>query len=45
MLQARWKGSTPAASAAPEPLNAGQIRSFKITKLDADAKSIEVQLA
>ncbi|MGA8085819.1 MAG: 30S ribosomal protein S1 [Terracidiphilus sp.] len=45
MLQARWKGSTPAASAAPEPLRPGQIRSFKITKLDADAKSIEVQLA
>jgi len=45
MLQARWKGSAPAPSAAPEPLRAGQIRSFKITKLDADKKSIEVQLA
>jgi small subunit ribosomal protein S1 len=45
MLQARWKGSAPAASAGPEPLHAGQIRSFKITKLDADAKSIEVELA
>ena len=45
MLQARWKGSAPAPSAAPEPLHAGQIRSFKITKLDADKKSIEVQLA
>ncbi len=44
MLQARWKGSTPAPSAAPEPLRAGQIRSFKITTLDADAKTIEVQL-
>jgi small subunit ribosomal protein S1 len=44
MLQARWKGSAPAPSAAPEPLRAGQIRSFKITKLDADSKSIEVQL-
>ena len=45
MLQARWKGSTPASSAASEPLRAGQIRSFKITKLDPDAKTIEVQLA
>jgi small subunit ribosomal protein S1 len=45
MLQSRWKGSAPAPSAAPEPLRAGQIRSFKITKLDADAKSIEIQLA
>ena len=45
MLQARWKGSAPAPSAAPEPLRAGQIRSFKITKLDAESKSIEVQVA
>lgn len=45
MLKARWKGSAPAASAASEPLRAGQIRNFKIVKLDADAKSIEVQLA
>jgi small subunit ribosomal protein S1 len=45
MLQARWKGNAPASSSAPEPLSAGQIRSFKITKLDADAKRIEVELA
>ncbi|MGA9585725.1 MAG: 30S ribosomal protein S1 [Terracidiphilus sp.] len=45
MLQSRWKGSVPAPSAAPEPLRAGQIRSFKITKLDADKKSIEVEVA
>ena len=45
MLQSRWKGSAPTPSAAPEPLRTGQIRSFKITKLDADKKSIEVQLA
>jgi small subunit ribosomal protein S1 len=45
MLQSRWKGSAPAQSAAPEPLKAGQIRSFKITRLDADKKTIEVQLA
>lgn len=45
LLQARWKGNAPAPTAAPEPLRAGQIRSFKIAKLDAGAKTIEVQLA
>jgi small subunit ribosomal protein S1 len=45
MLQSRWKGNTPAASAKPEPLAAGQIRSVKIVKLDPDAKKIEVELA
>ena len=45
MLQARWKGSAPAASAIPNPLRTGQIRSFKITKLDPESKSIEVELA
>jgi small subunit ribosomal protein S1 len=45
MLSARWKGSAPAPSTTPEPLKAGQVRSFKITKLDAESKSIEVQVA
>ena len=45
MLQARWKGSVPAPSTALEPLRSGQIRSFKITKIDAGSKTIEVQLA
>lgn len=45
MLQARWKGKAPAPAAAPEPLAAGQIRTFKITKLDGSAKKIEVELA
>jgi small subunit ribosomal protein S1 len=45
MLQARWKGNSPAASSQPETLAAGQIRTFKIRKLDADAKKIEVELA
>jgi small subunit ribosomal protein S1 len=46
MLQARWKGNaTAAAGNKPEPLAEGQIRSFKIGKLDADAKKIEVELA
>jgi small subunit ribosomal protein S1 len=45
MLKDRWKGNTPAASAQPEPLGEGQIRSFKIVKLDAETKKIEVELA
>ena len=45
MLKDRWKGNVPAPSAQPEPLAEGQIRTFTITKLDADAKKIEVELA
>jgi small subunit ribosomal protein S1 len=45
MLKDRWKGNTSAASAQPEPLSEGQIRSFKIVKLDAETKKIEVELA
>ncbi len=45
MLKARWKGNAPPASAAPEPLAAGQIRNFKIVKLTPDSKKIEVELA
>jgi small subunit ribosomal protein S1 len=45
LLKARWKGNAPEPSAAPEPLAESQIRTFKITKLAADAKKIEVELA
>jgi small subunit ribosomal protein S1 len=45
MLKARWKGDAPAPSAEPEPLAEGQIRTFKIVKLDAENKKIEVELA
>lgn len=44
MLQARWKGSSPAPASAPEPLQVGQIRNFTIVKLDSGSKSIEVEL-
>jgi len=44
MLKDRWKGNAPAAS-KPNPCSAGQIRSFKITGLDPEAKKIEVELA
>ena len=45
MLQARWKGNTPSLASGPEPLRAGQVRSFRITRLDADSKAIEVEVA
>jgi small subunit ribosomal protein S1 len=45
MLQARWKGNAPAADAAPEPLAEGQVRRFKITRLDAGSKQIELEIA
>jgi len=44
MLQARWKSGAPADEAKPELLRAGQIRKFRITKLDATNKTIELGL-
>ena len=45
MLQARWKGGTSGGNAKPEPVRAGQIRNFRIAKLDPAAKKIELELA
>jgi small subunit ribosomal protein S1 len=51
MLTSKWKGKgpagTPAAESAPrdEGLKPGQIRSFKIAKLDAEKKKIELEPA
>jgi len=42
MLQARWKGGSGAEA---EELRAGQIRKFRIAKIDAGAKKIELELA
>jgi small subunit ribosomal protein S1 len=47
MLSAKWKGG---AGSGPrggkrEPARAGQIRSFRIVKLDAGAKKIEIEIA
>ena len=44
MLQARWKTGSGGPSKA-ERARAGQIRSFKIVKLDRAAKKIEVELS
>jgi small subunit ribosomal protein S1 len=45
MLQARWKGGAPAGGAKPEPVRSGQIRKFRVVKLDPAAKKIELELA
>jgi small subunit ribosomal protein S1 len=45
MLKARWLGNIPAAISKSEPLSEGQIRSFKIVKLEPETKKIEVELA
>ena len=42
MLMSRWKGGTAGTAAKPEPARAGQIRSFRITKLDPEGKKIEL---
>lgn len=44
MLSARWKSGSVRPEGKPESLSAGQIRSFRITKLDAAAKQIELEL-
>jgi small subunit ribosomal protein S1 len=45
MLQARWKGGKDAGPAKPEPVRAGQILKFRIAKMDAATKKIELELA
>jgi small subunit ribosomal protein S1 len=45
MLQARWKGGAGSAGQSkPEAIRAGQVRSFRIVKLDPEAKTIEVEV-
>lgn len=44
MLQARWKGASNGPS-KPETVHSGQVRSFRIVKLDRSAKKIELELA
>jgi small subunit ribosomal protein S1 len=45
MLQARWKSGAPAGEAKREAVRAGQIRKFRIVKVDAATKKIELELA
>ena len=44
MLQARWKNGAPAKSSKSEEIRPGEVRSFRITKLDPATKKIEVEL-
>jgi small subunit ribosomal protein S1 len=46
MLSAKWKqGVSSSATARPEPPKTGQVRSFRIVKLDQANKRIDVELA
>ena len=45
MLQARWKSGAPASETKPESARSGQIRKFRIAKIDKDAKKMELELA
>jgi len=44
MLQAHWKSGAKLVSNQPEGLRIGQIRSFRIVKLDAPGKKIDLEL-
>jgi len=44
MLQARWKSGAPASGAKPEAARTGQIRKFRIAKLDPATKNIQLEL-
>jgi small subunit ribosomal protein S1 len=45
MLKAHWKGGAASGASKPEALRAGQIRSFRITKLEPTARKIELESA
>ena len=44
MLKARWKGGPSSAAAKPAAINPGQIRSFRIGRMEPDARKIELEL-
>jgi small subunit ribosomal protein S1 len=44
MLQSKWKGGQAGAAARREEPRSGQIRSFRIVKLDAASKRIDLEL-
>jgi small subunit ribosomal protein S1 len=45
MLKSHWKGGAARQESKPEAVQAGQVRSFRITKLEPASKRIEVELA
>jgi small subunit ribosomal protein S1 len=44
MLAARWKSGAVAESSKPQEIQSGQVRRFRISKLDRVAKKIDVEL-
>jgi small subunit ribosomal protein S1 len=44
MLQTRWKTGDAPQSARPPDVQAGQVRTFRITRIDPAAKKMEVEL-
>ena len=44
MLKAHWKGGPSTGAAKPDAIGAGQIRTFRIAKMEADAKEDELEL-
>ncbi|MFZ3340622.1 MAG: S1 RNA-binding domain-containing protein [Terriglobales bacterium] len=44
MLQARWKSGAAASAATQEGLRSGQVREFRVVKIDAAAKKVELEL-
>jgi small subunit ribosomal protein S1 len=44
-LKAHWKGGSVVSEAKPEAVRTGQIRKFRITRLDPAARKIELELA
>jgi len=45
MLKERWKTGKTEGTSGPQEVSVGQIRTFKIVRLDPQAKRIEVELA
>ncbi len=45
MLKAHWKGASSGSASKPEAVRTGQVRSFRIAKLDPASKTIELELA
>ena len=45
MLSARWKGGASSGGSKREEIRAGQVRSFRIARLDPAGKKIELELA
>ncbi|MBV9504247.1 MAG: 30S ribosomal protein S1 [Acidobacteriia bacterium] len=44
MLQAKWKGGVSAGTSAPQSAREGEVRSFRIARLDPASKKIELEL-